>query len=437
MGLTDAEQTELYNTGKGKSWPFTDGGYGVDQYVAAQSVFEWFQKPAAVRHVGTYDRTYISWLENSGKIQLRYYDHDSERWGAIVTVDDLLADYGENANDDHNAPMLHILTDGTIQIYYFIHQAADALFMRQSSSPESITSWSGRANIADVGANKVHSYPQVRKLTNGNLFMFYRRGPHDDSEEWFKQSTDDGATWGSGTDLVDFGAGVGIYGFMDTRGNGVHIMWSKRTSAPSPAGRFNIYYAYSPDGGANWQKRDGTAYTLPIDEVQADLVYDSGADQAYGWDLIVDESGNPHIVFATKLDPNHEFRYAKWTGAAWATYQVTTSAQLYGADLHFYSGGIVLDSSDVSICYLAKKNSKLEIEKWITADSGATWTKAEAITAGSVRDNFRLQVIKNYDPSCRLVWCNGNYAGTVGGLWTGYTAVNIQSEPTKDWIWLV
>lgn len=435
MILTSGQQAELYNAGKGISWPFTTGGYGVDQYVAAQSVFEWFQKPAAVRHVGAYNRTYISWMENTGKIQVRYYDHGTGRWGSIVTVDDLVPDFAANANDDHNAPMLHILANGTIQIFYFVHHAADSIFMKTSSNPEDITSWSARTNISD-NSTQIHSYPQTRTLTSGSQILFYRRGVHDNSTEWFKISADGGATWSAATKLIDYGAPAGIttgiYAFVDAHENQVSIAWSKRVQN---SGRFNMYYAQSLDGGATWTKRDGTAYTLPITDATADLVYDSGADQCYGWDIVLDASGNPHIVFATKLDPNHEYRYAKWTGAAWATYQITTSALLYGAENDFYSGGVVLDPTDPGICYLAKKQTKLEIEKWVSADDGETWTLGEAITSASVRDHFRLQVVENYDPSCRLVWCNGNYAGLVDGSWSGYTAVNVQSELTKDWIW--
>jgi hypothetical protein len=391
--------------------------------VATASIFEWFQKPAAVRFAGSHDRTYISWINHDGEIQARYYDHDTSAWSDIVTVDDLTDVSASEAIDDHNPPQMFVLPTGQIQLRYAVHDVNEAFYQKIATGVESIAAWGDRTTIADASSGVVHNYPQVKRITNGNLVMFYRRGGYNDAKEYYKVSTDSGATWGSPTLLIDHGTNHGVYAFVTNNGNEIHIAWNDATSV-----RKNIYYMYSSDGGANWKKRDGTAITLPATEATADLVFNSGAEQAYGWDIRLDESNNPYIVFAHKVDPNHEFRYAKYD-SGWVTYQVCRSGQLYDVGTaHFYSGGIVIDPNDVNTVYLAKQQAFLEIQKWTTADGGANWQVAELITNFSVSNNFRLQCVENYNASMRLVWCKGPYTGIASGNWDGYGDVSIRTE---------
>ncbi|OGK24163.1 hypothetical protein A3A46_00435 [Candidatus Roizmanbacteria bacterium RIFCSPLOWO2_01_FULL_37_13] len=412
--------------------------------VARSSVLEWIQKPAAIRFVGKHDRTYISWIGNRGKVQMRFYDHKNKTFSEIYTVDDLYPDYGIEAQDDHNAPSLLILPDGQLLIFYVVHDVNGAFFMKTSVGAEDIFSWSERKRINDPDAHTTYNYPQAKRLNNGNIVLFYRRGVYYNSDEYFKISSDGGQNWGDPIKLIDF-ADDGVYAFVYTSGNQIHVAWNKAVSIPP---KENVYYTYSDDGGVNWKKREGTDLMLPITEVNADLVFDSGDKPDFVWDIVVDEGYNPFIVFAYKDDPYHEFRFARWNGSSWVMSSITSSSMLYDSG-NFFSGGIVIDPNNVYKVYLSKKRAKLEIESWISSDFGETWKKSESITQNSLVDNFRPQVVQNYAENFRLVWSSGIYEGLINSQWSGFEKVNIQSELTKayipsscnflagSWLWLI
>ncbi len=390
------------------------------------AALDWYTTPSAVHYSGTHDRTYFSWINHYGFIQARYYDHDISAWSSIVNVDNLAETAQAQSVDDHNNPEMFILPNGTIQLRYAIHDVTEKLFQKISSNVEDISAWGSRTDIFDASSGVVHNYPHTKIVADNSMRLFYRRGPFNAGVEYMKTSTDSGATWSSPTVLINHGAGYGVYAFVANNGNQIHIAWNYQEAASNK--RFDVYYMYSDDAGATWKKRDGTSITLPANTSNADLVFDSGTDQAYVWDICLDGSNNPYIVFAYKVDPNHEFRYASYN-AGWSTHTITTSSQLYDvSENHFYSGGVVIDPNNVNTVYLSKKRTVLEIEKWTTPDSGVNWSLSENITSGSQYNNFRLQVIKNYKTGCRLIWCYGPYTGIDAGDWNGYDRVSIQSE---------
>ncbi|OGK14834.1 hypothetical protein A3C98_02970 [Candidatus Roizmanbacteria bacterium RIFCSPHIGHO2_02_FULL_37_15] len=394
--------------------------------VAKSAVLEWLQKPAAVRFIGKHDRTYISWIEQSGKVQIRFYDHKNKIFSDIFTVDDLYPEYRIEAQDDHNAPSLLILPDGQLLVFYVVHDVNGAFFIKRSKNIEDISSWSERLSISDRDANTTYNYPQAKRLANGKIVLFYRRGVYYDSDEYFKISNDAGLTWGNPTKIIDFGR-EGIYAFIFARDNQIHLAWNKAVTKPA---KKNVYYAYSPDGGTSWKKKEGTDLIIPIKEADADLVFDSADDPAYVWDIVADDKNNAFMVFAYRDDPDHEFRFASWSGESWVTTAVTNSSLLYDSG-NFFSGGVVIDPNDVYKVYLSKKRSKLEIESWISDDRGKTWRRSESITEDSLFDNFRPQVVENYAKDLRLVWSSGVYEGLVNSQWSGFAKVNIQSDVTK------
>jgi len=394
--------------------------------VASASALEWFQKPAAVRYVGKYDRTYISWVTHEGKIQIRYYDNKTGNFSDIYTVDDLYPEYKIEARDDHNAPSLLILPTGRILIFYVVHDANNAFFMKTSVDAEDISAWSPRKNLSDRSSHFPYNYPQAKRLANGNILLFYRRGNYYNSNEYFKVSADNGRTWKKAVKLVDFGSD-GIYAVVYTKGNRIHVAWHESIATPI---RKNIYYMASSDGGATWEKKDGKYIKLPATRSSADLVFDSGNEPGNVWDIVADGNNEPFIVFAYKNNPDHEFRFARWSGSSWISDKITGSAQLYDSG-HFYSGGIVIDPKNVYEVYLSKKHGRLEIERWTSFDKGISWKKTETVTENSGVDNFRLQLVENYSDNLRLIWASGIYDGLIGDQWTGYDRVNIQSEVTK------
>jgi len=358
---------------------------------------------------------------------MRFYDHKIKRFSDISTIDDLYPEYGIESQDDHNAPSLLILPTGQILIFYVVHDVNNSFFMKRSAAPEDISSWTKRQTISDKSTHIPYNYPQAKRLADGTIFLFYRRGVFYNSDEFYKVSKDDGQTWGKAKKLIDFGSD-GVYAFIYAKNNQIHVAWNKSTGETP---KKNVYYMVSPDGGETWQKKDGTKLNLPVKENKADIVFDSGDDPDYAWDIVADNQNNPYIVFAYKDDPYHEYRFAWWNGSSWVNSFITTSSVLYDTG-EFFSGGIVIDPDNIYNIFLSKKHDRFELENWTSFDQGTTWKKSQSLTENSQVDNFRPQIVENYSDELSVVWSSGIYEGRVDSQWSGFNKVNIQSELTKD-----
>jgi hypothetical protein len=150
-----------------------------------------------------------------------------------------------------------------------------------------------------------------------------------------------------------------------------------------------------------------------------DVVYNGSSGRGWVWDIALDSVGYPVIVYAYFPDDStHMYSYARWNGAVWKTHVLVNSGKWFPQTLPGatepepnYSGGLSLDHSNPSIVYLSRQiNGVFEIEKWVTADTGTTWTTT-AITSNSKRNNVRPYVIKNHKPDdFALTWvCCGDY----------------------------
>ena len=133
-------------------------------------------------------------------------------------------------------------------------------------------------------------------------------------------------------------------------------------------------------------------------------VYDAeitGA-RAWIWDIAVDDSRNPVIVYAVyPEETDHRYRYARWNDGKWEDNEITNAGGGWFPQTQkgkkerepHYSGGIILDHADPSIVYLSKKSNDIfEIEKWTTSNGGAEWI-SEKITTDSKKNNIRQESI--------------------------------------------
>lgn len=391
--------------------------------IAKQSIFEWFQKPAAARFTGRHDRTYVSWVTQSGKIQIRYLDNATQRWSTTWTVDDLRPDYGIEAQDDHNAPSLLILPSGKLLIFYAVHDARDNLFVRESVDPEDPSSWSSRRLVLSDGPKVSANYPQPRLLSDGRVALFIRIGNWMSATEAVVTSADEGRTWTTPQTLVDFGAGVGVYAFTAVRGSRWVMTWSERKSAGRPT---NLYYAESLDNGATWRTSAGRPLALPISRATAEVIVRS-TEPLYAWDVVIDANGRPRASYAIGDERRFRYGYAARLNGRWVRETVTTSRLLYGGT-NYYAGGIVIDPADPNRVLLSKQRTKKELELWRRTSSG--WRRERVVTSRSTVDHFRPQFVAN-DKGNRIVWSAGRYDGLIDRQWTGFTRVNILTSTTK------
>lgn len=387
--------------------------------VAKQGILEWFQKPAAVRYVGQFDRTYITWISQNGRIQIRYQDHRTGSWSPVAVVDDLYPDYQNSSQDDHNAPAVLILPSGELLVFYSVHDRAGSAFVKRSRAPEDISAWDERQTIIPSPTEE-YDYPQPKLMPDGRIVLFLRRGIWKDAQEIITTSADQGRTWTAPRTVIDFGSGVGIYALAYVQGDAIHLAWSERRDGAQPT---NVYYTRSDDGGNSWTTYKSGSNEETIKRDTAEIVY-AGGEPAFIWDIVADNHQRLALVFAAGDDPNHRYIYAYPESGAWVTEKITGSRLLYGAE-HFYSGGVVIDPKDLRRVVLSNASAYLWLETWYRTDNG-DWRKESNVTTWSMEDNFRPQFVSG-SPDREIIWCRGAYTGLRNKQWDGFKFVRVMA----------
>jgi hypothetical protein len=292
-----------------------------------------------------------------------------------------------------------------------------------STNAEDAGSWGSRVTTTLPTADTV-TYQQLHRLTSegtgvGRIYRIYRNqsaGRHNWS---YYQSDNDGVTWTGPTLLYDDSTNH-FFPYMvstDNETNRIDVLFSDDGPNVLITSGVRILHAYY-DG--TWRKSDGTATTLPLDPSKMTVVYDSTSDSKTVWvsNITLDGSGNPHALWYRMPEPpgggSHELYYSKWTGSAWTAVKMLDEGDGLGDPQvnEWYPGVATFDPEDVTTVWVSKEETKYEIQRWTTIDSGATWSKAEDLTTGSNNDNGRPIGIRNRASDFKVVWWgNGDYRG--------------------------
>jgi hypothetical protein len=200
----------------------------------------------------------------------------------------------------------------------------------------------------------------------------------------------------------------------------IHITFTD--GHPNVEPQNSVYYLQYKGGAfykANGEKMSDIK-RLPISPVNCDIVYDAKATniRAWVWDIAIDKNGYPVIAYTRFLDEkDHRYHYARWTGGNWLDKEITPAGPWFPQTPEgkketetYYSGGVILKQNDPNVVYLARQvNGVFEIERWITNDSGKSWSST-AITKDSKYLNVRPVFPKGYTgQKDHLLWMNGKY----------------------------
>lgn len=375
-------------------------------YSGPMATYCMWHRPIAV-YAPAEQKTFFVFGNARNSPTISYYDHRRRGFAAPVVL-------GANPDmDAHRNPT--ILVDETGRLYVFYGAHGHPTRVLKSASPFDISEWNIAAEIEDPAT----SYPQPYQLKAGEIFVSYRQSPG-----WSCRISRDGAaSWDAPVNLIKFdGCAVYAISIAETGPypRKIHIAWS-RLGGGTPeeieakhlwARRYNVYYAYSDDGGTTWRKRDGTPYTLPITEATAEKLYDCGEHGVWLKDIQLDADGNPYILFIDAEIATFEsaWKLAKHSDGQWQIRDVATSD-------HMYDGGalVVLADDDFRI-YAPTTASQPqedggEIEEWRSIDKGETWTNAEHITSGSPYSHNQVKVVFNHQKGSedlRVLWSYGD-----------------------------
>jgi len=270
-------------------------------------------------------------------------------------------------------------------------------------------------------------------------------------------TTDGGRTWAEPTNVVNFGCPLeargtdecSIYAVSIAESAGearkVHLAWS-RLGGGTPeeiaskhlwARRYNVYYAWTGDGGRTWRRSDGSPYALPITEETAEKLHDCGQRGVWLKDIQLDAAGRPLILFLDAAAETYESRWLmlRQTESGWRTSEIASSDHMYD------DGGLVyLSEGDIRVyaptTAVQPHEDGGEIEEWRSVDGGITWANTRHVTAGSQYSHNNVKVVFGHEHGAgdlRVVWSYGdsNYPPETtdvrlhayGESWSGPTEV--------------
>jgi hypothetical protein len=134
--------------------------------------------------------------------------------------------------------------------------------------------------------------PVIGADSTGNLHVAWFDDTPGNTEIYHKRSTDGGVTWGANKRLTYNSVGSHSPDIAVDSSGRVHLVWVDFTP-----GNPDIYYKKSVDGGATWTASARLTQTTGFSEVPA---------------LGVDTSGNLHLVWQDNTIGNYEIHYKKF-----------------------------------------------------------------------------------------------------------------------------
>lgn len=386
--------------------------------VISNGCWTWYGDPKAVYYKGTYERTYMSWITNTGQLQVASYDHNT---GSQVTRT-LRSGF---ERDDHDHPSLLVLPDGRITAFFSEHNGI-YVYQYTTTLPENVSSW-----VEYPALLTVTTYPNVMMLSeeNNRIYLFVRgdmRQPH------YMTSEDSGRTWSRVTRI--FQGDVWPYlKYASNNRNRIHIAaeWDNRDT---PENHYHLYYE-----AGKFYKMDGTHIgsvdSLPVDMSKGDLIRsNSDGKRATVWDIALDPDGFPVIVWVKfQTNTDHRYMYTRWTGNAWLENEIVAANGYMGNTTTDFSPGITLDHGNPDVVYLSRQISgELELEQWETSNRGVSWSHYQ-ITSNSSEMNTRPCVPRGSPPNspAGLIWLYGRYDEYgEGKYYTGVRMCNPDTSPT-------
>lgn len=381
---------------------------GVFQITAAPDGGHLWIHRAAVHYNGY---AYIGYTDTSGNVCIRVVNLATQAVSSEVIVKAAL-DF-----DDHTHPGLLVrASDKKLLTFCARHEPLSSeMHMRVSTTsldtdPTLANGFAAESGLDSQLGARSYDYPSPMQMSNGDIHLYYRNIPTGNEYRWSRSiSTDGGSTWSSGTSVYS-----GEFYYLKPFQTGDRIDFVVQDSSPNIANT-SIGHLYWESNA--FHKSDGTTVTVPLDFSDASLVHlGSGDGNAFLWDVATGADGHPRVAFATFPTPESDHRgyWARWTGSAWETHEVTALGGPLTDSIPVYAGGISLDPDDTNVVWVSiGSGSVREVSTFTTADDGDTWTEEE-ITAGSSTKHFRPHRVEGCDLA---FWMSGNY--------TTYSSYNV------------
>jgi len=373
---------------------------GAAERPIGDGAWSWFGDPRAITHDG---RTYVGWVDQEGDVKVSSYDHGTgDRVTAVLQA--------RLNQDDHANPSLQVRPDGRLVVYYSAH-VGPSMSYRVSTEPEDVTAWGAPQTIPTNSPGlRGYTYPNpVRLESEDRTYLFWRGGNYNPTVS----TQDDGeSAWSPARTLITIGGERPYVKYDSSGGDTIHVAYTD--AHPGEFGDVNIHYARVRGGLI--ERSDGTqigSLDDPIAPGEGDMVYNP-VEPTWIHDVAADSAGNPVIVFARLFSStDHRYYYARLEGGVWQVRLITPAGGTFREDggSPYYSGGLTLDHEDPSRVYLSRQTGAgtWQVETWITANGGVSWTSQAVSTAGKNVRPVSPRGMPAPEGDMSVIWMNGAY----------------------------
>jgi hypothetical protein len=366
----------------------------------------WTQKPRsrAIAHAGY---VYVGYVSGTGDVKVIYRPDSTGVVSSPITL------HAAFQVDTHAAPAMFVRSDAKLLVMYCGHNGG-VMYQRVSVNTLDADPTLSGGFVAEASAfsGATYTYPMLVGRSSESpaaIYNFHRDNQSGTAVLSYRKSTDDGATWGTAHEVYK---STGNFTYWDVFGNGTTRIDFVVTDCLTTDQLGDLYHFYADL--SDYHKSDGTVISgsQPWTPSQLTLVYDkSTSGRAWSHDGYLSGS-NPVFIFgiAPTWSPaggtDTEYRYARWTGSAWTVTSILAS----GGAGQYDPMLACLDPVDPTVAYLTRYLAgHFEIWRYVTSDSGATWSGG-AITSGSSVDNIYPVTVRDH-PSGQLavLWLDGTY----------------------------
>lgn len=379
---------------------------------APDGAWTWFGEPRAI-HVSGW--TYFGYVDTSGNVCLRTYEHASDTVGAEIVLHSALD------VDDHVNPTLLVRPDGKLQTFYSRHEPLSTTLLTRvsvatiASDPDLSSGFATEVSLDSQLAATSYDYASPFML-GSTIYLFWRSIPSGNNYNLVWSTSSDGDTWAAAQTLYHNTTKT-HRAYWKIACDGSRIDFAVTDGSPN-TDTTHVSHFYTTDG-STWRNSAGTSLGALPGGGYAFSAFSSVFASANAWVYDIGYvGGEPVILYPTYPSEftSHQYNYAAWDGAAWDLNDICLAGTGIDTATHVYSGGFCLDKNDAQIVYASREvSSQWEMYRYTTADGGATWSE-EAITAGSSAKNIRPTAVLDADVELAVIWMFGSY--------TGYTAFN-------------
>lgn len=384
-----------------RSWAwmadFFDGGASGNATYEAMAI-----SPEAVHDPAT-GQTFLVYQGHGLDPYISVYDEGRDRWAGPYQV-------GSNRlsgrEDAHGGPALALDRDGYLHVLYGSH--GGTISIAHSAYPHAAAKWVDDGVVRHANGSPIYgTYAQLDTTADGRIRLVYRDASTAGSGDWCmleSTETSGGAiTWAvsprrllDGANAASGGpdAGVQWYASVSAGSQGrTHVAFVLRdeTSSGSVTDQFvrrNLYYMQQQADGTCTDVQ-GRPVSTPVTRAAADAscVVSVDVPGQYTNEPVVreDPDGRPGILFLTgSHEPNctYEWRFARWTGSAWAISTIAKTDDFFDAgtfeyasdgsiDAYLVTGGAADDQATAAEARMAARGG--DIEHWRSEDGGTGW----------------------------------------------------------------